>query len=445
MLSNYAIEILNLTKIYKIFNHPIDRVKESLNPFHKRYSVDFYALKDISFKVKKGETLGIIGKNGAGKSTLLKILTGVLVPSSGKINVHGRVASLLELGAGFNPEMTGLDNIYFYGNIMGYSKTEMDNKVSDIIEFADIGDFMYQPVKTYSSGMFARLAFAVNSNVEPDILIVDEALSVGDVFFQNKCFKKFEELEKKGVTILFVSHDISSVRRFCDRVLWLDQGCVLRLGNSLDVCDEYLKLQLQEMNKINDKAFVNNKCISSCKENIPHKNTLVSKVIFPKVTPKKIINNHPELGKLISFFITDVNDRRVIELYATKKYAFHIVGEFYENLNDVLFGVIIENNQGIQLTSFNTYISLRRGISVSKNTIVEHIIEFELPILMAGEYIVSPAIAYGTQENHVNIVWLPSFMSVYIINDVGMNVCMLEIPSHVKSNVYLPNDVSIEG
>lgn len=189
-----AIKIKDLTKCYKIYNKPSDRLKESLDPFRKKYHRDFFALNNVCFNVKRGETVGIIGKNGSGKSTLLKLITGVLTPTDGNIIVNGKISALLELGAGFNPEFTGIENIYMNGTIMGFSKVEMDKKLQDIIDFADIGDFINQPVKMYSSGMFARLAFAVAINIEPDILIVDEALSVGDVFFQNKCFKKFSSL-----------------------------------------------------------------------------------------------------------------------------------------------------------------------------------------------------------------------------------------------------------
>ena len=229
-MSDIAIQISNLSKAYKIFDKPTDRIKESLNPFGKRYSKDFYALHNVAVSIYKGETIGVIGKNGAGKSTLLKMITGVLTPSSGNITINGRIASLLELGAGFNPEMTGIENIYFNGTIMGYTKKEIDAKLDDILDFADIGDFIHQPVKMYSSGMFARLASAVNVNVKPDILIVDEALSVGDVFFQNKCFKRMADLQKQGVTVLFVSHDMGSIRQLCSKCLWLDNGTKRQYG-----------------------------------------------------------------------------------------------------------------------------------------------------------------------------------------------------------------------
>lgn len=236
-----AIEIAHLTKKYKIFLRPVDRIKESLSPFHKRYSTDFYALEDISLSIRKGETIGIIGKNGAGKSTLLKIITGVLTPTDGKVDVHGRIASLLELGAGFNPEMTGIENIYLNGTIMGISRGEMENRLVDIVNFADIGDFIYQPVKTYSSGMFARLAFAVNAFVEPDILIVDEALSVGDLEFQSKCYRKFKQLKKKGITILLVTHDANAILNYCERAVLMDKGHIVTVGVPKKVVDTYKK------------------------------------------------------------------------------------------------------------------------------------------------------------------------------------------------------------
>jgi len=239
MNNNIAIKVQNLTKIYHLYNKPQDRLKEALNPFKKSYHHDFYAMKDVSFEIKRGETVGILGRNGAGKSTLLKMITGVLTPTSGSIEVNGKIASLLELGAGFNPEMTGLENIYLNGTLMGFTKEEMDRKVDAIITFADIGEFIYQPAKMYSSGMYARLAFAVSISVEPDILIVDEALSVGDIKFQIKCVNKFKELQERGITILFVSHDIFTVRSFCSKAVWLHNGTVKEVGDVAEVSANY--------------------------------------------------------------------------------------------------------------------------------------------------------------------------------------------------------------
>lgn len=226
-MSANAITVKDVTKVYRLYDKPIDRLKESLSPTHKSYHKDFYALNGLSFNVEKGQTVGIIGTNGSGKSTILKIITGVLTPTTGQVDVEGKISALLELGAGFNMDYTGIENIYMNGTMMGYSRKEMDEKLQDILDFADIGDFVYQPVKTYSSGMFVRLAFALNINVEPEILIVDEALSVGDVFFQAKCYRKMEEIKQRGTTILMVTHDMGSIIKYCDKVVLLNKGEVL--------------------------------------------------------------------------------------------------------------------------------------------------------------------------------------------------------------------------
>ncbi len=242
-----AITVKDVTKIYKLYDKPIDRLKEALNPFHKEYHKKFYALNNLSFEVKKGETVGIIGTNGSGKSTILKIITGVLTPTTGEVEVNGVISALLELGTGFNMDYTGIENIYMNGTMMGFSKKEMDAKLQEILDFADIGDFVYQPVKTYSSGMFVRLAFALAINVEPEILIVDEALSVGDVFFQSKCYRRMEEIRQKGTTILMVTHDMGSIIKYCDKVVLLNKGNFVAEGAPGHMVDLYKKILAGQM------------------------------------------------------------------------------------------------------------------------------------------------------------------------------------------------------
>ena len=253
MSDNTVIKIEHISKAYKLYKRPVDRLKESWSLTRKNYHTDHYALQDINLEIRQGECIGIVGTNGSGKSTLLKIITGVLTPSSGSISVNGRISALLELGAGFNMEYTGRKNIYLNGTIMGYSREEMDKKLNDIIEFAEIGEFIDQPVKSYSSGMFARLAFAVAINVDPDILIVDEALSVGDIFFQAKCFRKFNEFQERGKTILFVSHDLNSVLKYCSRCLLINKGEQVALGDTADVVNIYKKILVQNSRE-NDKS-----------------------------------------------------------------------------------------------------------------------------------------------------------------------------------------------
>lgn len=248
-----VISVKDLSKVYRLYDKPIDRLKESLNIFHKGYHKEYYALNNLSFDIKRGETVGIIGINGAGKSTLLKIITGVLTPTGGNIEVKGKISALLELGAGFNMEYTGIENIYLNGTMMGFSKEEVDKKLDDILDFADIGDFVNQPVKTYSSGMFVRLAFAVAINVEPDILVIDEALSVGDVFFQQKCYKKIKELAGKS-TVLIVSHDLNAMTKFCERIIVMSAGQKVFDGEPNEAIAKYFKLKQGALR--NDKKSI---------------------------------------------------------------------------------------------------------------------------------------------------------------------------------------------
>ena len=250
MDKNLAISVQGVSKIYKLYDKPIDRLKEAVSLTHKSYHRDFFALSDISFDVKKGETVGIIGTNGSGKSTILKIITGVLSPTTGTAEVSGNISALLELGAGFNSEYTGLENIYRNGTMMGFSRQEMERRMDDILRFADIGDFVNQPVKTYSSGMFVRLAFALAINVDPEILIVDEALSVGDVFFQAKCYRRMEEMMKNGTTILMVSHDMGSIIKYCDKVVLLNRGHFVAQGEAGKMVDLYKKILANQTDEL---------------------------------------------------------------------------------------------------------------------------------------------------------------------------------------------------
>ncbi|MBE6049635.1 MAG: ABC transporter ATP-binding protein [Clostridium sp.] len=238
-MSEVVIKVRDLVKKYNIYDDPMDRLKETLSIRHKCYHREFVALNGLTFDVEKGDAVGILGKNGSGKSTLLKMITGVLTPTSGSIEIKGVISAILELGTGFNMEYTGMENIYLNGTMMGYTREEMQERVKDIVEFADIGDFINQPVKIYSSGMFARLAFAVASNVNPDILIVDEALAVGDTRFQIKCIDKMKALKEQGTTILFVSHATEQVKRFCNKAIWIKDGKIEANGESSEIADLY--------------------------------------------------------------------------------------------------------------------------------------------------------------------------------------------------------------
>lgn len=244
------ISVDQVSKVYRLYDKPIDRLLESISLRKKSYHKDFYALRDISFSVGRGEAVGIIGTNGSGKSTMLKIITGVLSATTGKVESRGSICALLELGAGFNQDYTGIENIYMNGTMMGFSREEMQRRMDDILRFADIGDFVNQPVKTYSSGMFVRLAFALAINVDPEILIVDEALSVGDVFFQAKCYRRMEEMMKNGTTILMVSHDMGSIIKYCDKVVLLNRGHFVAQGEAGKMVDLYKKILANQTDEL---------------------------------------------------------------------------------------------------------------------------------------------------------------------------------------------------
>ena len=380
-MPNTAIKVSHLTKVYKLYEKPIDRLKESLHPLKKQYHKDFYALNDVSFEIKKGETVGIIGKNGAGKSTLLKIITGVLTPSSGHVHTNGRISSLLELGAGFNPEYTGVENIYLQGTLMGYSKEEMEAKIDEILAFADIGDFVYQSVKSYSSGMFARLAFAVAINVEPDILIVDEALSVGDFAFQAKCFQKFQTFQKAGKTILFVSHSTQQIIQYCNKAMLIHGGNLIKYSDDVKQTTYDYEVLIRK----------------SDNEKIEQKNQMLEEVIEKEfdfdTTPNKEVNEH-RFGTHEAIF------RKVTlshNINATKTDAIFTAGKkvylrFYimakRDFPSIVIGTSIKNRDGVLIWGDNTVdtdISLNKGLNKIS-------MEFDLNVV-AGEYFIDCGMA----------------------------------------------------
>lgn len=429
----YAIRIDNVTKKYNLYANARDRFREAVGIRNKSLHSDFYALNGVSFDVQKGETVGIVGTNGSGKSTLLKIITGVLNPTEGAVQVEGKISALLELGAGFNQEYTGLENIYLNGRMMGYTRKEMESRVDAIIEFAEIGEFIHQPVKTYSSGMFARLAFAVAINVEPDILIVDEALSVGDLFFQNKCFKKFEELKQKNVTILFVSHDIASVRQMCSRVLWIEKGNQVIFDQSDKVCDMYMDMKRKDMNSL-------------C-EGVKHEDSryLVGNykddgVNFPRVSCKDSAIRSEKV-QIESVFITNEQNKMVNSMEVDRKYSFHVVVRLNEDMEELIVGVVVENNKGIPLYDINNYINDGKVIRGNRDQIIEVIFEFDLPRIMKGNYLVSAAVAQGTQSEHIMLTWLHGVQEMEVVNN-GYNSSYIEIPSMIEHNIYEVENVS---
>jgi len=340
-----AIKVTNLTKLYHLYEKPQDRLKEALHPLKKSYHHDFYAMNDVSFEIKKGETVGIIGKNGAGKSTLLKMITGVLTPTSGTVESYGKISSLLELGAGFNPEMSGFDNIYLNGSLMGFTKEQMDTRIDDIIEFADIGEFIHQPVKMYSSGMFARLAFSVSINVDPDILIVDEALSVGDMAFQMKCFKKFQDFQEAGRTILFVTHALDTVIRYCSRGIVIDEGQKVYEGTSKEAVDAFKKI-------LSGDFYEKDREEKKKKSQAIQTKTFL-KDMFKRYKECDIYGNNK--AEIIDYGTLDEEENPSDILNYNTPFSIVMKVKFNEEIVDPIFAFTLKDVRGLEITGTNTH------------------------------------------------------------------------------------------
>ena len=388
-MENTAISVRDLTKVYKLYNRSRDRLVESLGlSFGKQLSRDHYALNQVSFDVKKGETIGIIGTNGSGKSTILKIITGVVTPTSGEVVVDGRISALLELGAGFNMEYTGIENIYLNGTMIGFSKQEIDERLQDILDFADIGDFIYQPVKTYSSGMFVRLAFAVAINIDPEILIVDEALSVGDVYFQSKCYRKFEEFKSMGKTILFVSHDLGSISRYCDRVILLNKGSKIAEGTPKDMVDLYKKLLVGQLDPEtlevidHSQAEEDNSAVLTENEDEEKRWT----PLFP-VNPQ--INEYGDrAAEIIAFNILDESGTSSNAIEKGTKCTILMKVLFHQPITDPIFAFTITDLKGTDITGTNTLFE-KVTVSPRKEGEIQEIAFTQRFNMRGGEYMLS--------------------------------------------------------
>lgn len=412
-MSEVAISVKDVSKMYKLFDKNSDRLKDALGFSKKQLYKEHYALHHLSFDVYKGETVGIIGTNGAGKSTILKIITGVLNPTEGELEINGRISALLELGAGFNPEYNGIENVYLNGTMLGFTKEEIDERLPKILEFADIGDFVYQPVKTYSSGMFVRLAFAVAINIDPEILIVDEALSVGDVFFQAKCYQKFEDFKRDGKTILFVSHDLGSISRYCDRVILLNKGEKQSEGKPKDMINLYKRL-------ITTKADNNQNTDSKDKE-------LVS-INSISGEWKKNFTVNPKLeeygdGKanIIDFAIIDNEGNLTNVIEKGTKFTVKTKIRIEEPIKDPIFTLTFKNVRGVDITGTNTMLEdIRLGVC---NTGECYIASYEQEMnLQGGEYLISMSCTgyeNGDLKAHHRLYDLLSITVVSDKNTVG--------------------------
>jgi lipopolysaccharide transport system ATP-binding protein len=425
-----AIRVHNLSKCYEIYDRPHDRLKQWFYPaLHrligknpsKQYYREFWALRDVSFEVKKGETIGIIGLNGSGKSTLLQLICGILSPTSGTVESKGRIAALLELGSGFNPEFTGRENVYLNGTVLGLSTKEIDAKFDDIAKFADIGEFINQPVKQYSSGMYVRLAFAVMANVDADILVIDEALAVGDMLFSQKCMRFLRKFKNDG-TVLFVSHNSGAVVSLCDRAVWLDRGEVQAIGPAKHVAERYLAKRYQSTVKVEGFSMENNPVDQAKTQEALEEPTALS---FRDMRMNFI--NHSNLRNDIRVFDFSPDTRgfgnngaRMTNVRLTdqdgQQLSWIVGGEFVRIVveakvlvpcKNIIMGFNVKDRLGQVLFGQNTYIdNYLKPVEAQIGEVLEAVFTFRMPILPRGKYAVDVAIADGVPPDVVQLQWL---------------------------------------
>lgn len=426
-----AIRVEGLSKCYEIYATPRDRLKQFVMPrlqrlagqAPKQYFREFWALKDVSFEIKKGETVGIIGRNGSGKSTLLQMICGTLNPTSGSIQTNGRIAALLELGSGFNPEFTGRENVYMNASVLGLSNEEIDARFSDIVAFAEIGDFIEQPVKTYSSGMMVRLAFAVIAHVDADILVVDEALAVGDAFFTQKCMRFLRSFMKSG-TVLFVSHDTGAVVNLCYTAVLLNRGQVVETGSPKNVIEHYLAtlyeatqevagVQVDEI-KISADITQSSNEYRDMREELINASTLRNDIEVFQFKPDQTGFGTGD-AKIISVQLLDKNGAPLSWVVGGEDVILDIRCMAYKDILRPIIGFQFKDRLGQVIFSDNTYISYQsRPVAVDADTEISARFEFRLPVLPTGDYSISPAFAEGTQDEHVQHHWMHDAMIVRV-------------------------------
>jgi ABC-type polysaccharide/polyol phosphate transport system ATPase subunit len=421
-----AVEFQGVSKSYAIYDAPGDRLKELLSLNRLKRHKDFWALHDLTFEVKRGETFCIVGENGSGKSTMLQLVAGILQPSSGTVAVNGRVSALLELGAGFNPEFTGRDNVYLNGSILGLSKRQIDERYKDIASFAEIGDFINQPVKTYSSGMVVRLAFAVAINVDPEILLVDEALAVGDIYFRQRCMRKVHELRSRGITILFVSHAVSDVKAIGDRALWLDRGHLIDIGDPERVVSKYLAAMTEK-----DSTYL------LLKAEAQERRMWTGGIRAPEIV-ETIPNIDHRFGdgraEVIGIAVLDGHGRPLHMLEPASRIVVRISVRAKSDLPMPIVGFMLRNQLGIDFAGTNT---TREGYELppmQPGDIFTVDFYLDLPELYPASFSFSPAIADGTLTGYAMCDWIDNAVTLQMARSESQIYGYVHLPCRVEVN-----------
>ncbi len=432
-----AVEFQGVSKSYAIYDAPGDRLKELLSLNRLKRHQDFWALHDVSFEVKRGETFCIVGENGSGKSTLLQMVAGILHPTSGTVGIHGRVSALLELGAGFNPEFSGRDNVYLNGSILGLTTRQIDQRYQDIAAFAEIGDFIDQPVKTYSSGMVVRLAFAVAINVDPEVLLVDEALAVGDIYFRQRCMRKVHELRQRGITILFVSHAVSDVKAIGDRVLWLDRGRMVDVGEPDRVVSKYLAAMTEK-----DSTYLR---LKSSGEPRPRR---VGAVQAPEIV-ESIPNIDHRFGdgraQIIGIAVLDEQGRTLSILEPSSRILVRISVRATADVSLPIVGFMLRNQLGMDFSGTNT---AREGyelapLQAGDVTTVDFYLD--LPELYPASFSFSPAIADGTLMGYQMCDWIDNAITLQMGRSEAQIYGYLHLPCRVEVNARIRTERQLEN
>ncbi len=424
----HSVEFQDVSKSYPIYASPGDRLKELVTLNRVRRHRDFWALKDVTFSVRRGETFCVIGENGAGKSTLLQMVAGILAPSEGLVNVNGRVSALLELGAGFNPEFTGRDNVYLNGAILGFSAADIDRRYKEIEDFAEIGDFIDQPVKTYSSGMVVRLAFAVAIHVDPEILLVDEALAVGDIYFRQRCMRKVHELRERGITILFVSHAIGDVKAIGDRAMWLDHGKVREIGDTDLVVAKYLAAVVEK-----DSAYVT-------LQTRPSRAREGGRSVPPEVVEHipNIDHRHGDgRAEVIGIAILDPQGQPLQLLEPSSTIVVRISVQAKEEVALPIVGFMFRNHLGIDFSGTNT---ARLGFELppmSPDDVCTVDFHLRLPELYPGSFSFTPAIADGTLTSYKMCDWIDNAIALQMGHGEMQVYGYMHLPCRVEVNSRL--------
>ncbi len=422
----HAVEFREVSKSYSIYEKPGDRLKELATFGRKRFHQDFWALRDVSFEIKRGETFCIVGQNGSGKSTLLQMVAGILRPTEGTVAVNGRVSALLELGAGFNQEFSGRENVYLNGSIMGLSTKQIDQRYREIEEFAEIGDFIHQPVKTYSSGMVVRLAFAVAINVDPEVLLVDEALAVGDLYFRHRCMRKVHELRTRGVTILFVSHAAGDVKAIGDRTMWLENGRIIDIGETDRVVEKYLAATVEK-----DTAYL------SLKASQPRPEWAAA-----NSAPEEVVETIPNIdhrygdrrAEVIGIQVVDAYGAALSLLHPNSKAVVRISVRANDNIALPNVGFMMRNHLGVDFAGTNTTREEYELPSMRPGDIYTVDFHLDLPELYPSSFSFSPAIADGSLLSYRMCDWIDNAVTLQMANGEAQVYGYQHLPCKVEVN-----------